>query len=222
MSSIKKAIMNFFEDISNAFSLRKNAIEKVIDENRDYLDALLKVSEESEEGINALKEYAETETPSLKDAVHSLARTYEIMEQGRRDRVKKLKNKFIIPMEELLTGLEQREKELKESTKAEKKMNKLKEKLEKQKGKPEEKKNPEKIEKLEQEVKEAEQNYEKEKKEAKIANETFNTEKLETIQSIIRTISEVESEYHQAVLNSLDKVKQKAEAIDTKEGTSQK
>lgn len=222
MSAIKKAILNFFEEVSEAFNLKKNAIERVIEENRDYLDALSKLAMESEEGIKALKEYAETETPSLKEAVNSLAKTYEIMEQGRRNRVQELKNKFIIPMKELLTGFEEREKELEESTKAEKKMNKLKNKLEKAKSKPEEKKKPEKIESLEKEFKEAKEKYDKEKEEAQIAIKTFDKEKIETIQSIIKTITDVETTYHKNVLNSIDSVKEKAEAIDVKEATTPK
>lgn len=217
MSSIKKALANFFETVAEGLNIKKTGIERIIDENEDYLEELEKTTVESREGIKALKEYAKSETPSLQDAINSLADTYETMEDKRLERVKRLKNEFIVPLKELLTGLEAREKEMKEAQKAEKNMNKLADKVKKQKSKPPEKQKPDKIADLELEFDEAKAIYEKEREEAEIAIESFNEEKINTMKSIINSITDVEKDYHSSVLSTIDMTKAKAKAINVQE-----
>jgi len=193
-----------------------NSIKRIIKENNQYLSAELEVVKESKEGIAALKEYAEKETPSLEDAIFTLANTFENIENCRQDKVTHLKEKFIAPLEELLDGFIAREQEIKEAEDAQKNIEKAKKTLEKEKLKHSKGK-LDKTTQAKANLNAAVERSRKEQEDVKDATEAFNKKKLETMQSILTNLVSVEQEYHEKILGLIGTVKEKAEAIKIEE-----
>ena len=209
MGSIKKTLANFFK--------KPSGIELVIDENEDYLEVLEKINQESAKGINALREYMTKQTPSLNDELDGLTEIYETMEKKRLERVKRLNDEFIIPMKELILSREARDKKLGEADDAEKIMEKLSKKLDKEKNKPSEKQKTEKIAELQLEYENAKTEYDRKSSEANATIKSFEKEKLDTFRNIIKSITEIEEEYHTSVLSSIDITEKKTGAINVSE-----
>lgn len=211
---MSKYLKSLVDTISSAIGIATNKIEEVISENKDYLDVEQKLAKEHKEGIEALKEYGNVETPSLKDAMNSLAGMYETVAQAREEKVEELQQNFISPMNELLEKFKTKKKELEEAEDAKKDYEKAQKKLDKLESKPEEKQKPEKISAAKVALEEAKKKYEKEEAEAKKATEKFNKEKLETMKSVLSDLTEAEKKFHQKALGLLETVRKKAEAID--------
>ena len=108
----------FIDNISNTLSIATDHVQSVIKENKQYLEAELEVVKESKEGIEALKNYARVETPSLEAAILSLASTFEKIEEARKDKVDDLIAKFIQPLEEIVDELDSFKKEAKDAERA--------------------------------------------------------------------------------------------------------
>lgn len=214
MSTIKDKIVGVFDDIVDLFKVSRSAIEKVVKKNEDYIDAELKVVKKSEEGIAALKEFAKTETHAMNDAISSLAETYETLENARRDKVDKLKWKFLKPLKELVLSFDNKERELKEAKKAEKRMNKAKNKLEKEKAKPEEEKDEIRLNSIEADYEDALKDYQREENEADIAISEFRKEKLETLKRVLINIVEIQKEFHETMINKIKKLEDMTSAIN--------
>lgn len=214
MSGIKEKLASFVDTVADKLNITSNAIEDLIKENKQYIKAEKELSDEAEEGIQALKQYAMSESPSLKTAVTALADAYENMERSRMEKTEKLELQFIKPLEELLIGFEKRKEELKEAKKARKDFDKVKKKLEKEKSKPGEKQKPEKIKDLEVEYEEKERVCNKEDSEAKLATEEFNKKKLQTLKDIINSIVLIQEDFHEAAVDDFREVKTKADQID--------
>ena len=165
----------------------------------------------------ALKGYAETETPSLEKAVNSLASTFEIIEKESTEKVKKLREEYIAPLKELLIGLQKLQTEQDEAQKATKEVEKAEKRLSKVQSKPTEKLKPNEMETAEAELKTAKEKATKEESDVKIATEKFNKNKLETMQTIIKNIVNIETVFHKKILDSVATVKIEAEAIKVDE-----
>jgi len=193
-----------------------NSIKNIIKENNQYLNAELDVVKESKEGIQALKDYAGTETPSLNDAISTLAITFQDIESARQDKVASLKEKFIGPLEELLEGFNDRQREIDEAEDAIKSVNKAKKKVEKEHMKKV-KGRLDKSTKARADLKDAINRSRKEQNDVKIATDNFNKKKLEIIQIILKNLVEVEKAYHTKIIGLLDSVEQKADAIKIEE-----
>jgi len=214
MTTVIEKISNFLDNILEFLNLSQNAIENVVVENRDYINAEMNVVKKSEKGIDALKEFAKTEEPSLSDALSTLAETYEALENARREKVEKLNLQFIKPLEDLLVSFKTKERELDEAGKAEKKLDKVKRKLEKENAKPEDKKDPVGLNVLKKKHEDALKDYEREENQAKIAIDAFKKEKMETIKKILVDIVEIQKDFHQKMINKIENLEQKTTAIN--------
>ena len=149
------SVKKIFGNITDAFSSSGDTISKVIRENNQYLDAIQVVVKESREGIEALKNYATIETPSLKNAINSFAKTFENIEEAREKRVNDLREKFISPMEEIIEEAKVMNQEIKESKIAEKSLEKAQKKYDSLKEKPSERLKPGQLEEAETNLKTA-------------------------------------------------------------------
>ena len=146
-----------------------------------------------------------------------MASTFEIIEKESMEKVKKLREEYIAPLSDLLINLQKIQNEQSEAQKATKELEKAEKHLSKVQSKPKEKLKPNEIETAETEVKNAKEKATKEESEAKVANEEFNKSKLETMQTIIKNIVEIETVFHKKILDSVATVKVNAEAIKVDE-----
>ncbi len=215
--SFKNKLKGVVSSIAGAFGVAENAINKMIKENNQYLNAELNVAKESKEGIDSLKAYGDTETPSLKDALNSLAATYEAIEEARKEKVTQLQDNFIKPLNELLLGFKALNTEMKEKDSADKALEKAQNQLEKAKGKAPERLKPGEVEKAESAVKEAESKALKEDANAKAASEAFGTKKIETLKIVLQKLIDAEKAFHEKALDAITSVKEKAKAIKVEE-----
>lgn len=207
----------FLDNVSNTLGIANNKISEIIKESNRYINAEENVSKEIKETITALKSYAEIETPSLAQAISSLANTFEITETERLDKVEKLRNEYIAPLNELIVNLRKLQTEQSEAEKAAKELEKAEKNLSKSKGKPKEKLKPNELELAETKLKAAKEKATKEENDVKLATEEFNKVKLETMQTVLKKIVETETSYHEKILQSIKNVKEKAEIIKIEE-----
>ncbi|KKK45550.1 MAG: BAR domain protein [Candidatus Lokiarchaeum sp. GC14_75] len=207
----------FLDNISNTLGIANNKISEIIKTSNRYINAEEKISKDIEQAVTALKSYAGTETPSLEQAINSLANTFEIIETERLDKVKKLRDEFVAPLNALVIDLKKLQTEQGEAEKAAKAQEKAEKQYNKVKNKPEEKVKPNELENAENKLKAAKEKLDKEEKDVKMTTETFNKAKLETMQKVLNTMVDVESTYHQKILDSITGVKEKVEAINIEE-----
>ena len=213
----EKMFKKFLDNVSNTLGIANNKISEIIKETNRYINAEENTSKEIKQTFNALKSYAESETPSLGKAISSLANTFEIIEKERLNKVNKLRDEFIAPLDELVINLRKLQTEQGEAEKAAKVHEKAEKQLNKIKNKSAEKIKPNEMENAESKLKVALEKSEKEENDVKVATEEFNKAKLETMQKILKTMADIESTYHQKVLDSITTVKDKAEAIKIEE-----
>ncbi|MFW9942870.1 MAG: hypothetical protein ACFFFT_17680 [Candidatus Thorarchaeota archaeon] len=206
-----------FKKLTDALGITSNKISELIKESNQYINAVENVTKEIKTTVTALKSYAETETPSLGQAIGSLASTFEIIDKESSEKVKKLQEEYIAPLNELLVSLEKLQTEQKEAEKATKELEKAEKRLSKSKSKPKEKLKPNEIQTAETELKAAKDKAAKEESDVKAATEEFNRVKLETMQKILKNMVEIETVFHQKILDSVATVKAKAEAIKIEE-----
>ena len=209
MSKIRDKLKSVVDTITDAVSRSSSAIAEVIKENKQYLDSFSRVVKESEEGINSLNKYAEIETPALKTVISKLAKTYESLEEARKEKIAKLQTNFITPLEELLVAFKKRQEEIKNVEKTKKELDKAEKKYEKEKSKPEEKKDDVKIEEAKELYEKAKKDFEREDKEDEIANKKFDTEKSETFKKILNNIVNIEKDFHNKMLQKIKTFEEK-------------
>ncbi|MFX1243321.1 MAG: BAR domain-containing protein, partial [Promethearchaeota archaeon] len=200
-----------------ALGITSNKISELIKESKQYIDAIENVTKEIKKTIAALKSYAETETPSLGQAVGSLASTFEIIEKESTEKVKRLQEEYITPLNELLISLEKLQTEQRESQKAMKDLEKAEKHLSKVQSKPKEKLKPNEMQTAETELKVAKEKLAKEEADVKVAAEDFNKIKLETMQKILKNMVDIENIFHKKILDSITTVEAKADAIKVEE-----
>ena len=206
-----------FKKLTEALGITSNKISELIKESNQYINAVENVTKEIKKTIAALKGYAESETPSLGQAVGSLASTFEIIDKESMQKVKRLQEEYIGPLNGLLTSLEKLQTEQKEAQKATKELEKAEKHLSKIQSKPKEKLKPNEVQTAETELKVAKDKAEKEEGDVKLATEEFNRTKLETIQKILKNMVDIETVFHKKILDSVVMVKEKAEAIKVEE-----
>ncbi|MFX0012688.1 MAG: hypothetical protein ACFE9R_20425, partial [Candidatus Hermodarchaeota archaeon] len=73
----------FVDNLTNALGITSNKISEIIKESNQYINALENVAKEVKKTVAVLESYAETETPSLGQAIGSLASTFDIIEKER-------------------------------------------------------------------------------------------------------------------------------------------
>ncbi len=197
--------------------MTSSKISELIKGSNQYINAEEKIAREIKRTVVALKDYAETETPSLGQAVESLASTFEIIEKEGTEKVKRLRDEYIAPLNDLLIGLQKLQTEQSEAQKATKELEKAEKRLSKLQSKPKEKLKPNEILTAETELKAAKEKTVKEENDVKVATEEFNKVKLETMQTLLKNMVDIETVFHKKILDSVAAVKVKAEAIKVDE-----
>jgi len=207
----------FMDNLSNALGNTSNKISELIKGSNQYINAEENVTKEIKKTVAALKGYAETETPSLGQAVSSLASTFEIIEKENTEKVKRLREEYIAPLNDLVISLQKLQTEQNEARKATKELEKAEKHLSKAQSKPKEKLKPNEIQTAETELKSAKEKSAKEESDVRITTEEFNKAKLETMQNILKKMVDIETVFHKKILDSVATVKVKAEAIKVDE-----
>jgi len=203
----------FMDNLTSALGITSNKISELIKGSNQYTNAVENVTKEIKKTVVALKDYAETETPSLGQAVGSLASTFEIIENENTEKVKRLREEYIAPLNDLLIIFQKFQTEQSEAQKASKALEKAEKHLSKVQSKPKEKLKPNEIQTAETELKTAKEKAAKEESDVKIATEEFNKEKLESMQKVLKNMVDIETVFHKKILDSVATVKVKAEAI---------
>jgi len=197
--------------------MTSSKISELIKGSNQYINAEERIAREIKRTVVALKDYAETETPSLGQAVESLASTFEIIEKESTEKVKRLREEYIAPLNDILIGLQKLQTEQNEAQKAKKEVEKAEKHLSKVKGKPTEKLKPNEMQTAETGLTSATEKADKEENDVKVATVEFNKVKLETMQTILKNIVDIETVFHKKILDSVATVKVKAEAIKVDE-----
>ncbi len=207
----------FMDNLTNALGITSNKISELIKGSNQYINSVENVTKEIKKTVAALKGYAETETPSLGKAVGSLASTFEIIEKENTEKVKRLREEYIAPLNDLLIGLQKLQTEQDEAQKATRELEKAEKHLSKIQSKPKEKLKPNEIQTAETELKAAKNKAAKEEGDVKVATEDFNKVKLEGMQTILKNMVDIETVFHKKILDSVATVKVKADAINVEE-----
>ncbi len=207
----------FMDNLTNALGITSNKISELIKGSNQYINAEENVTREIKKTVAALKGYAETETPSLGQAVNSLASTFEIIEKESTEKVKRLREEFIKPLSDLLISLQKLQTEQNEAQKATKELEKAEKHLSKIQSKPKEKLKPNEMQTAETELKTAKEKAAKEEDDVKVATVEFNKVKLENMQKLLKNMVDIETVFHKKILDSVATVKVKAEAIKVAE-----
>ena len=207
----------FMDNLSNALGITSNKISELIKGSNQYINAEENITKEITKTVAALKSYAETETPSLGQAISSLASTFEIIEKENTEKVKRLREEYIAPLNALVISLQKLQTEQNEARKATKELEKAEKHLSKAQSKPKEKLKPNEIQTAETELKSAKEKSAKEESDVRVATEEFNKAKLETMQTILKKMVDIETVFHKKILDSVATVKVKAEAIKVDE-----
>ena len=205
------------DNLTDALGMTTNKISELIKDSTQYINAEERVTREIKKTVAALKGYADTETPSLGQAVGSLASTFEIIEKESTEKVKRLREEYIAPLNDLLVGLKKLQTEQDQAQKATRVLEKAEKQLSKVQSKPKEKLKPNEMQNADTELSSAKDKAAKEENDVKVATEEFNKTKLETMQTILKNMVDIETVYHKKILDSVATVKVKAEAIKVDE-----
>ncbi|MHA1775846.1 MAG: hypothetical protein ACTSWC_03670 [Promethearchaeota archaeon] len=202
--------------LSDQAFLGSSPINPIIKENRQMLEAELKLSLESNEGIQALQDYSEIETPASKEALSQISETLKKVEESRRKMVEQLRLGFLRPFEYLSDVWKEVEILKKEKQRAEKALEHANKTLVKKQEKAE--KNPEKmkeneLELAEQEVKDAKEKLEKINYDLEQKEEEFHQKKLNIIKNSFKVLIEQRKQFHNQSKENIEKVKPPVLAI---------
>ena len=192
-----------FKKVMDKLSLSGGAISDAIRQNTQYLNAELRVIKEAQESINALKTYADAETPSLKTTVNALVKKFENIEKTREEKANQLQNKVIDPLNKIIEEEKILNAKLKEADAAQKVLIKAENKLAKLESKPEEKQKPEQIDEAKAALKESEATNREADAEAKAAEDAFKKKKLELMKSILKNIADIERIFYEKALKQI-------------------
>ena len=190
------------------------ALGAVIRENQQMLDAQKRVSDESREGIKALFDYGQKETPALKDALVCISETLEGIENNRLTLVADLEKMFISPLEMLVNEWKALQQLLKDKEKAEKAKIHAEESLAKKKAKPAAKLKPGEIEKADGALKSAESEFDALSSKLAETTESFQKKKVETLKDALYQLASLEKNYHQLALSMLTDTKMFVDMIN--------
>jgi hypothetical protein len=207
----------FMDNMSNALGITSNQINELIKGSNQYINSIENLTKEVKKTVDTLEAYAKSETPSLGQAIGSLASTFDITEKEYTEKVKRLREEYIAPLNDLLVSLQKLNTEQNEAQKASKELEKAEKHLSKVQSKPKEKLKLNEIENAEAEVKTAKDNASKEETDVKSATEAFNKEKLETMQKVLKNMVDIETVFHKKILDSISEVGKKADAIKVEE-----
>ncbi|MCJ7647609.1 MAG: hypothetical protein MUP85_03250, partial [Candidatus Lokiarchaeota archaeon] len=129
------------------------------------------------------------------------------------EKIKRLREEYIAPLNDLLIGLQKLQTEQNEAEKATRELEKAEKHLSKTQSKPKEKLKPNEMQTAETGLKTAKDNATKEQNDVKVATEEFNKAKLEKMQILLKNMVDIQTVCHKKILDSVAIVKVKADAI---------
>nr|MDO8086326.1 hypothetical protein [Candidatus Sigynarchaeum springense] len=203
-----------FSDIVAKLANQDAALKKAIDENKDFLDASLKLVKESTEAIEALKAFAAVETPAIKQAYIAVSEVLGSIEKSRTELVTKLQAQFLGPLNKLAEEYKKVANATKEDESSTKSLKNAQQDLEKSKKKPPEKLKPGEIEQAEIKVKAAEEKATKDHEILASMTMEFAKMKVATLKEVIQTLVILEGEFYQIASSTLSGTKDIIAAIN--------
>jgi hypothetical protein len=204
--------MSFIDKAKEFMGVKE--IQNIIKEFGHYGEAEKKLVVESKDRIQSLKAYGKTEVPLLKQALDSLGESFEDIDSAREEQIDNMKEKFIVPLNNLIEDINSLYTELKEKDHVFRDLENVKNKLAKLRKKSKEKIKADQLETAEKAVEEAENVFKSEEAKANQMTEDLNRKKLETMKSVLVDIIKDEKEFHEKVLGLMSNVKEKVDLLN--------
>ena len=211
--SFKNKVKGFIDNISSKLRTRTTAIEQVININNQYIDTELKLINDSQDGITALKNYADTESIELENIISSLKLTFKGIETLKKEKIEQLRKKFIIPLQEILDDYNAFTVKLNEADKAEKAAERLRIKFDRKKTK----KSHEDLEEAEFLLREAQDKYEKLSTEVEDITKSLSKEKIDKLLTILRGRIDSEKSFSEKSLELIKSILDRYRALENEE-----
>ncbi|MHA1526284.1 MAG: hypothetical protein ACTSQD_04575 [Promethearchaeota archaeon] len=211
--SFKNKVKGFIDNISSKLRSRTTAIEHVIKVNNQYIDTELKLIDDSQEGITALKNYADTESIELENIISSLKLTFKGIETLKKEKIEQLRKKFIIPLQEILDDYNAFTVKLNEADKAEKSAERLRIKFDRKKTK----KSHEDLEETEFLLREAQDKYETLSSEVEEMSGSLSKEKIDKLLTILRGRIDIEKFFSEKSLELINSILDRYKALENEE-----
>jgi len=211
--SFKNKVKGFIDNISSKLRTKTTAIEHVIKVNNEYIDTELKLINDSQEGITALKNYADTESIELENIISSLKLTFKGIETLKNEKIEQLRKKFITPLQEILDDYNAFTVKLNEADKAEKAAERLRTKFDRKKTK----KSHEDLEETEFLLREAQDKYEKLSTEVEDMTGSLSKEKIDKLLTILRGRIDIEKSFSEKSLELIKSILDRYKALENEE-----
>ena len=211
--SFKNKVKGFIDNISSKLRTKTTAIEHVIKINNQYIDTELKLINDSQDGIIALKNYADTESYELENAISSLKLTFKGIETLKKEKIEKLRKKFIIPLQEILDGYNALTVKLNKADKAEKAAERLQMKFDRKKTK----KSLVDLEETEFLLREAQDKYEILSTEVEEMTESLSNEKIDKLLTILRGRIDIEKSFSEKSLELIKSILDRYRTLENEE-----
>jgi hypothetical protein len=181
--------------------------------NNQYIDTELKLIDDSQEGITALKNYADTESIELENIISSLKLTFKGIETLKKEKIEQLRKKFIIPLQEILDDYNAFTVKLNEADKAEKSAERLRIKFDRKKTK----KSHEDLEETEFLLREAQDKYETLSSEVEEMSGSLSKEKIDKLLTILRGRIDIEKFFSEKSLELINSILDRYKALENEE-----
>ena len=211
--SFKNKVKGFIDNISNKLRTKTTAIENVIKINNQYIDTELKLIIDSQEGITALKNYADTESIELENIISSLKLTFKGIETLKKEKIEQLRKKFIIPLQEILDDYNAFTVKLNEADKAEKAAERLRMKFDRKKTR----KSHVDLEETEFLLREAQDKYETLSTEVEEMTESLSMEKIDKLLTILRGRIDIEKFFSEKSVELIKSILDRYKALENEE-----
>lgn len=207
--SLKDKVKELIESISSKLITRSTAIDHVININNRFIETELKLIKDLQDGIIALKNYADTESIELESVISEMKLTFKSIEKIREEKIEQLKNKVITPLQEILDGYNALTLKFKEVEKARRAV----EKEQRNVVKKQKKTSPGDLEEAQFLLKDAQSKCEIIEEKAEEMSKLFNKEKTEKIFSVLKSRIDVEKEFFKKALETIESVIGKSNAF---------
>jgi hypothetical protein len=193
IDKLKGGVVDIYSKLAN-----QNAeLNKVILENKEFLDTSLKLVKESTDAISALKAFAANETPAIKDACVTVSEVLGTIEKSRTDLVTKLHAQFLGPLNKLAEEWKKVGNASKEDESSAKNLEKAKQDLDKAKKKPADKLKPGEVEQGETKVKATQEKAAKDHESMVKVTGDFAQLKVSTLKDVLQSLVILEGEFYQ-------------------------
>nr|MDO8119689.1 hypothetical protein [Candidatus Sigynarchaeota archaeon] len=209
----EKFFVTFNYVAENLFNVNV-ALKKLIKQNQDWINANQRLGKEAKEAIDSLKEYAELETPGIKDAFTTMSEAMASVEKNRGEFLGRLQEQFISPLSALDEGWKKLQKEIDEDKAAEKAVQKTESDLEKLKAKPAEKLKPGDVEGAEAKLKAAKEKAVKEHDDVVRETAAYTALKVKTLKDSLERLAMLQTEFYEISLDIISGVNDKIKAIN--------